>query len=120
LRTIPSATRIGVDNMYFAIYIGQSSTLRPQGYNIRNKSVFVALEVLTAAVMKITIFWDIPPCSSLKVNRCFGGTYRLYLQGGGISRTRNNVEIKWQAELSTDYTALYPRINSCLEVCVCQ
>jgi hypothetical protein len=27
--------------------------------------------------MKSTIFWDITPCSSLKVNRRFGGTYCL-------------------------------------------
>jgi hypothetical protein len=39
------------------------------------------LEVLTAVVMKSNIFWDITPCSPLKVNRRFGGTYRLHLQG---------------------------------------
>jgi hypothetical protein len=27
-------------------------------------------------------------CSPLKINRCFGGTYRLHLQGRRISRTR--------------------------------
>jgi hypothetical protein len=32
-------------------------------------------------VMKNIIFWDITPCSPLSVNRCFGGTYRLHLQG---------------------------------------
>jgi hypothetical protein len=39
----------------------------------------VVFEVLTAVAMKCTIFWDITPCSPLKVNRCFGGTLRLYL-----------------------------------------
>jgi hypothetical protein len=29
-------------------------------------------EVLAAVVMKSTIFWDITPCSPLKVNRRFG------------------------------------------------
>jgi hypothetical protein len=29
-------------------------------------------EVLTAVVMKGSIFWDITPFSPLKVNRCFG------------------------------------------------
>jgi hypothetical protein len=33
----------------------------------------VGFEVLTAVVMKNTIFWDITSCSTLKVNRCFGG-----------------------------------------------
>jgi hypothetical protein len=40
----------------------------------------VELEILTAVVMKSTIFWDITPCSPLKVNQHFGGTYRLHLQ----------------------------------------
>jgi hypothetical protein len=34
----------------------------------------VGVDVLTAVVMKISIFWDITPCSPLKVNRRFGGT----------------------------------------------
>jgi hypothetical protein len=37
------------------------------------------VEVLTAVVMKSSIFWDITSCSPLKVNRRFGGTYRLHL-----------------------------------------
>jgi hypothetical protein len=41
----------------------------------------VGLEGFTAVVM--VIFWDIMPCSSLSVNRCFGGTYHLHLQGRG-------------------------------------
>jgi hypothetical protein len=42
--------------------------------------------------MKSTIFWDITPCSPLKVNRRFGGTYRLHLQGRRISRAGNQRE----------------------------
>jgi hypothetical protein len=30
--------------------------------------------------LKISIFWDVTPCSPLKVNRHFGGTCRLHLQ----------------------------------------
>jgi hypothetical protein len=41
----------------------------------------VGFEVLTAVVMKSTIFWDITPCIPLSVRRRFGGTYRLHLQG---------------------------------------
>jgi hypothetical protein len=33
--------------------------------------------------MKNAVFWDVAPCSSC-VNRRFGGTYRLYLQGRKI------------------------------------
>jgi hypothetical protein len=42
---------------------------------------FVGFEILTAVVVKNTIFWDITPCIPLSVNRRFGGTYRLHLQG---------------------------------------
>jgi hypothetical protein len=31
-------------------------------------------------ILKSTVFRDIRLCSSLKVNRLFGGTYRLHLQ----------------------------------------
>jgi hypothetical protein len=31
--------------------------------------------------MKSTVFWDIKPGSPSRVNRRFGGTYRLHLQG---------------------------------------
>jgi hypothetical protein len=34
----------------------------------------VRFEVLTGVVMKSSIFWDITPCSLLKVKRYFGGT----------------------------------------------
>jgi hypothetical protein len=42
---------------------------------------FVEFEVITAVVMKSIIFWDMAPRSPLSVNRRFGGTYRLHLQG---------------------------------------
>jgi hypothetical protein len=51
--------------------------------------------------LKSTIFWDITPCSLLKVNRRFGGTYRLHLQGRKISRARNQSESRWQATTLT-------------------
>jgi hypothetical protein len=37
---------------------------------------FVGSEFLTAVVLKSTIFWDVTPCSPLKINRRFGGKYR--------------------------------------------
>jgi hypothetical protein len=56
---------------------------------------YVGFEILTAVVMKSSIFWDI----MLKVNWHFGGTYRLYLQGRKISWARNQRESRWQADL---------------------
>jgi hypothetical protein len=61
---------------------------------ITNITTLVGFEVLTKVV------WDIAPCSPLKVNRRFGGTCRLHLQGRRISRARNQREIRWQAEQS--------------------
>jgi hypothetical protein len=70
----------------------------------RNLNVFreklnqMALEVLTAVVMKSTVLWDITPCSALKSNRRFRGTYGLHLQGRRISQARNQSESRWQGE----------------------
>jgi hypothetical protein len=35
-------------------------------------------------VLKSIFFWDMTPCSALSGTRCFGGTYRLHLQGRRI------------------------------------
>jgi hypothetical protein len=59
-----------------------------------NKTIYdnVRFQVLTAVVIKSTIFWDTTPCSLLKVNGRFGGTYRLQLQGQRICWARNQRE----------------------------
>jgi hypothetical protein len=44
------------------------------------RHTLVGFEILTAVAMRSTIFWDITPCSPLKVNRRFGRIYRLQLQ----------------------------------------
>jgi hypothetical protein len=45
---------------------------------------------------KSTTIWDITPCSRLKANRHFGRTYRVFLQGRRIYRTRYQRESRWQ------------------------
>jgi hypothetical protein len=52
----------------------------------------VGFEVLTAVVMKSTIFWDIKLCSRLKDIRRFGVIHRPHLQGGKISQERDQGE----------------------------
>jgi hypothetical protein len=47
----------------------------------------VGFEVVTPVVIKCSIFWDITPCSSFKVNRCIGETCRIHLQGQVLSST---------------------------------
>jgi hypothetical protein len=48
---------------------------------IGNKKVYVlaGFVVLTAVAMKNSDFWAITPCSSMKVNRGFRGTYHFHL-----------------------------------------
>jgi hypothetical protein len=48
--------------------------------------------VLTAVVMKSSVFWDITLCSPLKVNRCFVGIYCLHLQGRRVRQARKQCE----------------------------
>jgi hypothetical protein len=43
-------------------------------------------------VMKSSVFWDITPCSPLKINRLLGGTRSLHLQSWRISQVRNQRE----------------------------
>jgi hypothetical protein len=42
-------------------------------------------EVFTAVTVKKAVFWNVAPCRS-GVNRRFGGTYRLHLQGRGENK----------------------------------
>jgi hypothetical protein len=65
-------------------------------------------------VKKSSGFWDITPCSTVKVNRRFGGTYCL-LYAGFLHGLLFNPEdegdafIRTVGSVSADYTALYPR-----------
>jgi hypothetical protein len=60
--------------------------------NNNNNQYCVGFEVLTAVVMKSSIFWDIMSCSPLKVTPRFGGTCRLHLQIRRMSQTTNERE----------------------------
>jgi hypothetical protein len=45
---------------------------------------------LKAVRMSSSIYWDIWPCSPLKVNLRFEGTYRLHLQGVKVRQARSH------------------------------
>jgi hypothetical protein len=59
-------------------------------------------EVLTAVVLKSSIFWDFMSCSPLKVNRHFGRTCRLPLQ----DRRINHAELCLPAAFALVYSFL--------------
>jgi hypothetical protein len=58
----------------------------------RRPTILRRKEVLSAVVMKISIFWDITPCGPLKVSHRFGVTHHLQLQARKISQARNRHE----------------------------
>jgi hypothetical protein len=56
-------------------------------------------------------------CSLLKVSRHFGGTCRLHLQGGRISRGRKQVASRGLANnLARKLVLLYQSITQCVQV----
>jgi hypothetical protein len=48
--------------------------------------------------LKPSVFWDITPCSQLKINQHFGGTFRLNLQVIKVSEIINQHETGKQAD----------------------
>jgi hypothetical protein len=73
------------------------------------QDTYVELEILTAVAIKSSIFWDIAPCSPLKINRRFGGTYHLHIQALLKLSWPHDVVFFNVGRLSTDYTVLHPR-----------
>jgi hypothetical protein len=54
-------------------------------YTFYTRSYLLGFTFPTAVVMKISIFWDMRPCSPLKVNRRFAFIFRLcYLPPSGV------------------------------------
>jgi hypothetical protein len=62
------------------IYLEKHRHGKPRRRWEDNIKVNVGFDVLTAVFMKSSIFWNIIPCSTLKINQHFGGKIRLYLQ----------------------------------------
>jgi hypothetical protein len=54
-------------------------------------------EVFTEMTMKNAVLWDVAPCRYF-INRRFGGTYRLHLQGRSNPRAINQLE-----QIDVDY-----------------
>jgi hypothetical protein len=59
----------------------------------------IGFEVITAVVTKCFAFWDITPCNQFKVNRLFGGKYRLHLQRRRVSYARIQREARSKQSL---------------------
>jgi hypothetical protein len=60
----------------FVLYVCEKWALTLMGEN-KLKARF---QVLTAKCMKMTVFWDVVPCSLLEIDRRFRGAYCLHHQ----------------------------------------
>jgi hypothetical protein len=68
---------------------GSSSTKRSLEFELEAERSRVRRRQGPSCFCQLLFFWDITLCSPLKVNRHFGGTCRLHLQGRRISQARN-------------------------------
>lgn len=105
-----------------------NNSLRP--YILGTYNTYIGFKVLTAMAMRKSISWDIMQCSSVRVDRRFGGTYQLYhhdlrprqarsKQGADFllgllfgSEQRSVTFLRNVCLLSADYLVLYLRSKS--------
>jgi hypothetical protein len=78
-------------------------------YFITASLLNVAFEVLTAVVTMSSVFWDITPCSTLKVNRYLEGTCRLPPAFTLISCLDFSLILKMEATCSSETSADFQR-----------
>jgi hypothetical protein len=75
-----------------------------------SQKIVVGINILTAVVMTNYIFWDIPPCSPLKINRRFGGKSLFHLQSRIINQdeagSNQNVAIMMKTAILGDVCSL--------------
>jgi hypothetical protein len=77
---------------YYSVRGGEDNMRLCPGVHWYCHYYYLGFEVLTAAVKKGSISWNITPCSLFKVNGSFGGICHLHLQGRRISQARNQRE----------------------------
>jgi hypothetical protein len=77
---------IKIDQDHFLLSISWITSCNESNmiHNMKHNA-FVRCEVLVAVTMKSSIFWDITPCSPVRVNRRVGGKCRLHLRDRKVS-----------------------------------
>jgi hypothetical protein len=77
-----------------------------------NEQTYVRFQVLTAANMKMTVFWDVAPCCLLEVYRRLRGVCCLHHQGDHFPDDRGSKHL-WNVDKRLpDYTEQHPRRQS--------
>jgi hypothetical protein len=98
-KNIPSSERIFCTALCSVVGFAYVDTLNIMGNTVWShkhklflSDTFCYKFLLINDYAKSYIFWDINPCSPLKVNRRFGGTCYLHLQSPRIRQARNQRE----------------------------
>lgn len=60
---------------------------------INGKIEYIKFEILTAVIMRSSIFWNITSCCQMKVVGGSGGTFRLYLQVKRMRQAKKQYEV---------------------------
>jgi hypothetical protein len=83
------------------------------GWNGRDVKTFFTVYVLKVTCNTSSIFWDITPCSPLKVNRRFGGTCRFHLQQSSachlVSRSAYFSTLRMEVKCSSETSVHFQR-----------
>jgi hypothetical protein len=77
-------------------------------------------QVLTASSMKMTVVWDVVPCSLVEVEQRFRGARCLHHQGDDDPNDGGSKHLRNVGKLLPDYTAQHPRRQSSLPLNNCQ
>jgi hypothetical protein len=77
----------------------------------RSNTAFVGFEIFTAVTANNAVFWEVAPCRSC-VNRRFGRTYRLHLQGRKILEQGTSVS-RWLTDWVLTRYAVFWDVGPC-------
>jgi hypothetical protein len=72
----------------------------------------VKFHVLTAASMKIAVFWDVAPCSLVQVYRRFRGVYYLHHQGDKTSLFTHRLMVEAVSTSETSVNFYYTTLRN--------
>jgi hypothetical protein len=98
----------------------------PNGLLHTHKTSYVRFQVLTAASMKMSVFWDVPPCSLQGIDRSLRGSYCFHHQNDRTDNGGSN-HLCNVGKFLRDYIEQHPRrklssrslmVNPCF-LCTC-
>jgi hypothetical protein len=69
-----------------------SNILQGGGRKFNNEELHNLYSSPDIVTIKITMFWNVTPCSLIEVQRCFGGTYCSHLHGRRVSQAVSQQE----------------------------